>query len=119
MNCPQCGFSNTETAGFCISCGNSLAMAHIIRDEDYISDLVRRIDRLEALLEELGKRPVEDRQALPPIQMGIETESSASEQTSGIVEDLTLTEHIEASLTSPAAVAQPPSSQRDPQASSI
>ena len=53
LNCPQCGFRNSGNSGFCTSCGNSLTMAHFIRDEASIADLSYRMDRLEALLLEL------------------------------------------------------------------
>ncbi len=78
MNCPQCGVKNTEIAGFCIACGNPLAMAHIIRDEGYIEDLVYRIDRLEALIQELTGKPI-SQEAISPITK-IDSEMDATPQ---------------------------------------
>ena len=97
MNCPQCGVKNTEIAGFCIACGNPLAMAHIIRDEGYIEDLVHRIDRLETLIQELTGKPISQEAISPITKIDSEMDATPLETHLGAAEGVDSGGHGESS----------------------
>jgi hypothetical protein len=100
LNCSQCGFQNSDTSGFCTSCGNALTMAHLIQDEANIADLIYRMNRLEAVLQELMGKPVADQVGSPSGSIGEEAELVTLGQTSDIVGDLVSEEYPPASVVS-------------------